>query len=495
MQRRLFFLFMMLSLIPAAAILAVNWQISQQHLGFLDSPGLRESLESSLDLARGELKRQRDLTSDEMDHLVDVWPGVNNPLPIPNRPAVLVLIQNNRILQSVGDFDSSMERSILDLVESQHRTPMRIEGQQQDWMAVAVDLAHSQLVLARPLDPQLTHRLDTISQGSARIRQMRLYYGALLRGRTLATLSGLGLAVLILSLLLSRYLARRIAGPISALATATRKVAEGNLDYRVDVEAPDEMGQLVRAFNRMTDDLRTGKEDLIQAERVAAWRGVARRLAHEIKNPLTPITLAMHRISKRVEDPAIIDSVQTVLEETENLKRLADEFSHYARLPAPQPEFVDLGELLRSVVELYAEDDRLEVVWESAVGSPVGYIPESAPVRVDSGQIRQALANLVKNAVAAIDGAGRITLRMGSDGDIVILEIADSGPGLPDPCEQVFEPYFTTKATGTGLGLPISRKIVEDHRGSLTAANQPGNGAVFRLTLPRSKQTKTGEQT
>ena len=495
MQRRLFILFLLLSLIPAVAILAANWQISQRHLGFLDSPGLREALESSLDLARAELNRQMDLTSVEMDRLAEGWPGeldsLPDPLPVPGEGAVLVLIRDGRVRQAVGAPDSSLESSLLNLAAGPRRAPVRLDGQQQDWVALARDARPGILVLARPLDRQLAHHLNAVSQGGARIRQMRLYYGDLLRSDTLATLLVLGLAVLILSLLLSRYLARRIARPLGALAEATRKVAEGDLDHRVDVEATDEIGQLVVAFNRMTDDLRTSKEDLIQAERVAAWQGVARRLAHEIKNPLTPITLAMHRISKRVEDPAVADSVQTVLEETENLRRLADEFSQYARLPAPQPEFADLGELLRSVVELYTEDERLEVVWDLLSEAT----DEATPVRVDPGQIRQALANLVKNAVAAMDGNGRLTIRLGCRDGQVILEVADSGPGLPDPCDRVFEPYFTTKATGTGLGLPISRKIVEDHRGSLTAANQPGGGAVFRLVLPRSGRQKTEEKT
>jgi len=473
-QRRLFLLFLTLSLIPAIAILAVNWQISQRHLEFLDSPGLREALESSLDLARDELNRSRDATHAELDRIARTDTGT--ALSPPGNGSTLARIVDGTILRIAGEADAELIQALLNLATDPQRDAIRITLSANDWIAAAHATPHGVLVLARPLDPDLARRLDTVAQGGARLRQMRLYYGDLLRGDTLATLLVLGLVVLIAALLLSRALARRIAGPINALAAGTRKVAAGDLEHHVDVDAPAEMGQLVSAFNRMTDDLRTGKEDLIQAERVAAWRGVARRLAHEIKNPLTPITLAMHRIGKRSDDPAVVDSVQTVLEETGNLKRLADEFSQYARLPAPRPEATDLLELAHSVVDLYTGDDRLEVVWDVPNGP--------TPVRVDPGQTRQALANLVKNAVSAVDGAGRITIRLERRDREIALAVIDSGPGLAEPSARVFEPYYTTKDTGTGLGLSISRKILEDHKGCLTAANHPDGGAVFRMTLP-----------
>ena len=482
MQRRLFVIFILLSLLPAATILLINWQTSQRHLGFLESPGLAETLESSLNLARGELNRSLEQIDAHMDQVVNSWGGEGQPLPATINGGILVFVVDGSIIQITGEADKTVRQSLLDLAAAPRREPLRLGGEQRGCLAVVRDVGPGQLVLTQPMTPGLARNLDAISQGSARIRQTRLYYGDLLRGDTLATLLALGLVLLVASLLLSRYLARRIAHPLRALAEGTRKVAEGNLEHKVDVEAPEEMGQLVRAFNRMTADLRTSKEDLIQAERVAAWRGVARRLAHEIKNPLTPIALAMHRIGKRVDDPTVTDAVQTVLEETENLKRLADEFSQYARLPAPEPLNFDLADLLHSVLELYAEDPRLLVVWESE--------PGPAPVRVDPGQIRQTLANLVKNAVAAVGNSGKLILNLQKDEKHVILEISDTGPGLPDPPDRVFEPYFTTKPTGTGLGLPIARKIVEDHRGSLTAGNRPEGGARFRLTLPTTSSAE-----
>jgi len=288
--------------------------------------------------------------------------------------------------------------------------------------------------------------------------------------------------VLLISLYLSRRMARQIARPVKALARGTEQVAGGNLDVSIDVDAPDELGHLIGAFNRMTADLKNSKNDLIRAERVAAWQGIARRLAHEIKNPLTPISLAMHRIEKRTDDPATADSIATVLEEVDNLTRLADEFSLYARLPEPAFETVDLGDLLRSVVDLYVDRNRV------TVNRPDSKTGEHWRVRADSGQMRQVLANVVKNAVAAMAGKGVLTVRLNRNAGLVTATVADTGPGLPEPVDQIFEPYFTTRSTGTGLGLAIARKIVEDHGGRLEAANNESGGAAISLTLPATDE-------
>jgi nitrogen fixation/metabolism regulation signal transduction histidine kinase len=287
--------------------------------------------------------------------------------------------------------------------------------------------------------------------------------------------------LMVAATLLSRRLARQISYPLQRLTDGTRKVAAGNLEHRVDVEAPGEIGELVGAFNNMTTELETSKEDLMRAERVAAWQGVARRLAHEIKNPLTPITLAMHRINKHSQDPAIADAVTTVLEEAGNLKRLANEFSEYARLPEPKKEPVDLPDLVDGVCDLYIQPDRVKLVRRDDDGPHV--------VIGDAGLLRQVVANLVKNAVAAMGETGTLEIELTRHSQRVTMSLGDNGPGLPDPVEQVFAPYYTTKESGTGLGLAIARKIVEDHGGRLNAENAAGGGAVFRLELPVEQES------
>ncbi|MFH1845078.1 MAG: ATP-binding protein [bacterium] len=484
MQRRLFSLFLLLSLLPTALVLLVNWEMSRRHLGYLDSRGLQDSFESSLDLARQILDRELASTQETaalVAGAIETAVATHGDLPaaiLPTPPEGT----GYRFTMSGGEhrYGGVVNEELFEFVARQHpdlpQAAARITTADGDWLAAAEDFAAGRLILLRHFDGQLASRLDAVASGSSRVRQLRLYYGALLRGGTLVSIIALGLVLLALSLYLSRRLSRQIARPIQALVEATKKVASGNLDHQVTVTAPDELADLIDTFNRMTRDLKTSKEELVRAERAAAWQGVARRLAHEIKNPLTPITLAMHRIRKRSDDPAVADAIDMVLEESGNLERLAEEFSLYARLPEPIREPVDLEALVRGVVDLYTDPDRITVSWEGWA--------ETVRIQADPGLLRQVFANLVKNAVTAMDGPGRLRLQREQTADRVLVRITDSGGGLPEPPEQVFEPYFTTRDAGTGLGLAIARKIVEDHGGTLTAGNV-AEGAVLEVSLPR----------
>jgi len=478
-QRRLFFLFVLFSLVPALVILAVNWQISQRNLDFIDSPGLQQTLDGSIALAQERLAGELagvEAQALEMARVAgDEWPE-----PPEGASYTVVLADGSRVVR--GGRDEQFFREVERLFPSGRTAPTHLDVSGKEWLAAAVALDAGRLLLVRPLDEDLAARLDAVVQGSNRFRQLRLYYSDLLRTNTIVTLLVFAIAVLAISLLLSRSLARQIAQPVRALSLGAEQVAEGNLDVFVDVDAPDELGNLVEAFNNMTGDLKKSKDDLVRAERIAAWQGIARRLAHEIKNPLTPISLAMHRIGKRADDPATADSIATVLEEVGNLTRLADEFSLYARLPEPALETLDLYGLLRGVTDLYVDHEKISVVWEGA-GDNTTWLVEADP-----GQMRQVAANLVKNAVAAMAGKGILTLRLSGAEDFITVTFSDTGPGLPDPPSQVFEPYFTTRSTGTGLGLAIARKMVEDHGGRLDAANASGGGAEFSLTLPAARE-------
>ena len=483
MQRRLFILFLLLSFLPAGVILLVNWHMSQRHLGLLDSPGLRGSLESSLALARETLDRELAATRSVAEELAAGITKDTHILP-PAPPATTYRFKTetdgSRI---VGMGDEALFNEVDELNTGTGGVPFRVKVEETDWLAAVVSLPDGQLLLVRPLRADLASQLDAVAQGSNRLSQLRLFYKDLLRGDTMIALLLLGLALLALSLYLSRRLARQIAGPVVALALGTERVAEGDLDSRVDVKAPDELGELVEAFNRMTGDLKASKSELVRAERVAAWQGIARRLAHEIKNPLTPITLAMHRIRKQTGDPVIVEAVGTVLEEAENLTRLADEFSLYSRLPEPNRKELDLTSLVRGVVELYVDPGRVEVLWD-------GW-EDARPVWADPGQMRRVFANIIKNAVDAMSDGGVLSLSLREMEGYLNIRVADSGPGLPEPPEHVFEPYFTTRDKGTGLGLAIARKIAEDHGGTLTAEMGEEGGAVFSLALPSPQEKKT----
>ncbi len=280
------------------------------------------------------------------------------------------------------------------------------------------------------------------------------------------------------------WLSRRTVGPIEALVEATQELAKGDLKHRVDVKATGELQLLVDAFNQMTGELGRAQERLAQAERVAAWEQIARALAHEIKNPLTPIAMAIETLQRAYDkghpdfERFLKEGTATVLEEVGRLKRLATEFGEFARWPKPVTSPATPGEILRSAAALYGslpEKHSLSVEVEDALPA----------VNVDRDQLQRALVNLVKNALEAMPDGGHVVLRARRLDDGIALEAADNGPGIaPETRQRLFEPYFTTKLEGTGLGLAIVHRIVTEHGGRLTVDETHGGGATFRLWLP-----------
>jgi two-component system nitrogen regulation sensor histidine kinase NtrY len=302
--------------------------------------------------------------------------------------------------------------------------------------------------------------------------------------RAFLLLAGLGAAfAVLLGLLVSRWMTR----PVEALTEGARRVAEGALDAQVAVEASGEVGELVRTFNRMTGELRATTERLVASERIAAWQEVARRLAHEIKNPLTPIRMSLETLlaAQEARHPRFPDmfkeSAGVVLEEVDRLRRIVDEFSRFARMPKPQLAPVDLGELVQSVLSLYAAPpEGIQILPSLQTG---------VVAKVDRDQLTQVLVNLVKNGEEAMKekgGALRVRVK-GTEAD-AIVEVEDSGPGIPpEHRARIFEPYFTTKEGGTGLGLAIAARILQEHGGKLDVAGEPGQGARFIVVLPRAE--------
>jgi signal transduction histidine kinase len=248
----------------------------------------------------------------------------------------------------------------------------------------------------------------------------------------------------------------------------------------------------VRArFDRMTEELAASRERVIQAERVAAWREMARRLAHELKNPIFPIQLSIETLRRVAEDDSsgrrladlFRESSQTILDELRALRKIVDEFSQFARMPPPEPTPLRVNDVVEQALRLYApRAGGVEVRTDLAGDLPV--------VNGDRDLLARALGNLVSNALDALGGAGRLTLRTAPHAGGVRIDVEDSGPGLSDDQRtRLFTPYYTTKRGGTGLGLAIVQGIVSDHGGRVEVASAPGQGTAFTLFLPgESKQ-------
>jgi signal transduction histidine kinase len=296
----------------------------------------------------------------------------------------------------------------------------------------------------------------------------------------LATGIALGAAVL---------LSKRIARPVGALAEQARRVAEGDLSGRVAVTSSDEIGQLSLAFNAMTEDLQLSQDRLLRAERVAAWREIGRRLAHDLKNPLFPVQLSIETLrrafeGRRVEpeelSALVRESTGTILDELAVLKRIIEEFSEFARTPRPRLAPVDPSALVESVVSLYRP--RAEGI---TIETDLRPLP---PLPADRDLLHRALSNLVANAIEAVPPGGTVRVSTRAEEGATLIEVSDTGPGLtPEQESRLFTPYYTTKKGGTGLGLAIVQGIVSDHGGRIEVKTAPGEGTRFTLAFPGTK--------
>jgi nitrogen fixation/metabolism regulation signal transduction histidine kinase len=301
-----------------------------------------------------------------------------------------------------------------------------------------------------------------------------------------------GTGAVLLGLLLSFWTASRVTRPLRELTSSVRQVAGGMWDTRARVSSSDEVGQLARDFNRMTEQLVEHRDRMIQAERVAAWRELARRLAHELKNPLFPLQITIENLQRARQTPqfeeVFRESTTTLLAELDNLKTIVGRFSDFAKMPAPELEPMDLNQIAREVVKLFQA--QISAPGRPPVEVKLELDENLAAIRADPEQIRRALRNLILNALDAMSpSGGSLTIRTQNLDGKVALEVSDSGAGLtPEECERLFTPYYTTKQHGTGLGLAIVQSVVSDHKGTITVHSEPGKGATFRIEL-RIEQT------
>ena len=298
--------------------------------------------------------------------------------------------------------------------------------------------------------------------------------------------AGIGL---LLGAILSWWGAARITQPVTKLVNGAKQVAAGNWNARVDVRSKDDIGQLAAAFNKMTEELVEQRDRLVQSERVAAWRELARRLAHELKNPLFPLQITVENLRRARKkdaeefDEVFDESTETLLAEIENLKGIIGRFSDFARMPKPELRPVDVNEVVRTVVRLFEAQF-------SAVGrppiTPELHLESNLPaIQADPLLLHRAIENLVLNAMDAMPSGGVLALATSKHDGIVLIEIVDTGSGLtPEECERLFTPYYTTKQHGTGLGLAVVQSVISDHGGTISVESEAGVGTTFRIELP-----------
>jgi nitrogen fixation/metabolism regulation signal transduction histidine kinase len=308
--------------------------------------------------------------------------------------------------------------------------------------------------------------------------------------QTIATLQWsaalLGVLGLALAIALALAWSSQVSRPVEQIAAFSDRIARGDWDQPLKVDSVRELQALVASLERMRADLKSQRERLATSERQAAWGQMARKVAHEVRNPLTPIAVSIADLKRshdlgRPEFPQILDqAVRTIGEEVETLKRLLQEFADFGRLPPPNFAPCRVADVFVDLETLYAGEVQ---AGRLAISRPENEIAISA----DAGQLRQALVNLVKNGLEALNGDGRVTLAAEATDGAVEIAVSDTGSGLTEAQRaNLFVPGFTTKAKGSGLGLTIVERIVNDHNGTIAVASAEGRGTTVRLRLKRT---------
>jgi two-component system nitrogen regulation sensor histidine kinase NtrY len=528
----------------------------------------------------------------------------------------------NPVLSALATRDTNSEHVRLALAGQEITTVRELDNGDMIQAVVPIRSAEGAagvMVVAIHVPQRLEARLRGISQAFQEYKQLKLLKNPI-KGIYILLFLLMTLIIVFSATWFGLYLARGITDPIQMLAEGTREVAAGNLQYKVQVRADDEIGILVDSFNRMTGDLaasqakleetyrdlqakhaeveqrrrytetvletvatgvvsldatgrvttingaaerllglpaaaiqgrpasgvfrppeyadiaaliqRMGRQregivdrevhlrregqavvllasatalrgphgsymgmvlafddltELLKAQRLASWREVAQRIAHEIKNPLTPIQLSAQRLRRRLggdrrpeEQRLLEEATATIIQEVDGLKQLVDEFSRFARMPALTLKPTDVGRLLEGVVLLYRDS-------HPGLGIKAAFSPDLPPLEVDPDQIKRAVLNLVDNAVEAVGQTGDVTVEVVwlPDARRARIAVSDNGPGIaPEDKDRLFVPYFSTKPTGMGLGLPIVHQIVIDHGGSIWVEDNPPHGSRFVIELP-----------
>jgi signal transduction histidine kinase len=343
------------------------------------------------------------------------------------------------------------------------------------------DSADAEVFHAIPLNGPNQQLMGVLLVGSSRRPLIEL------QRQVLSAAMLVGGAGIMVAVITSLWFGARVTRPVVSLADAARRVAAGDLAAKVEVESHDELGELASAFNRMTEDLAHQKDRAVQAERVAAWRELARRLAHELKNPLFPLQVTVENLVRaKQKAPEMFEEVfnegtSTLLAEINNLKAIIARFSEFSKMPQPQRRPTQVNDVVHSVLRVF----QAQLQAKNPIAVRIELARTLPEISADPDLLHRALSNLVLNAIDAMPQGGELTIGSKIIGERVEIFVSDTGSGLtPEECERLFTPYYTTKQHGTGLGLAIVQSVVSDHGGKISVESAKEKGTTFRIELP-----------
>lgn len=494
-QARLSIIFLLLVLIPTIPLTLFISSLLTQSSEVLLLPGIENALNRSLETIRNQLEHHGSQYLNTLDNLENVSPqmlraaGINY-LAEYQMVAGKVSIRSSVAQSRLQNFDLPQftESEFTAIMQNEIKNKLHKIGDHYVFETFKVTPSGTLLMACYQVEDHVSQAIHEISftlrnyTSLSFLRDTLIEQGVIWAGGVIFIL-----VLTLISVLVARRLAKEISGPIHTLTENMQRVAAGNLDLQVNVTAKDEIAFLVTSFNKMITDLKQSREKLIQTERIAAWRDVARQISHEIKNPLTPIQINLYQLRKnlapeQLKDSKIADFLAAIEEELQSMRRLADEFSEFARMPEVVLKPTDLNAIIHTSITLFEAESR-KVTFQLS-------LDETLPLLLlDRDQIRRAINNLIKNAMDASELGDRIEIisQRQPEANKIQLLIKDHGKGMsPEVLAKATQPYFTTKKYGTGLGLFLVEKILTDHGASLTITSQEDKGTTVTIIFSPS---------
>lgn len=497
--------FLFVAIIPSLSVIIISNHLISRTLSQLISGKTTESLRESVRLSRESIINQKNSILEELntisllidrgvlffDSASDIR-VILEQVRIKKNSAVVYRIYDGSAhrIGAAGDTAEEILKGLDLFYNSMEFRPAprvdRISIGSADILCGSMVKGNSLYVIYSDISGKIKERIAAF-EGSLedyeRLERLKYY----LTGRTGLILLIISIVLLVSSFLVSLYLSSSYSKPMLELAQASSEVARGNFGIRLERNSGDELALLYQSFNRMIVDLESNQKLSYQKQRLEAWREMARRLVHEIKNPLTPIRLSAERIRNRFLErhpdieKIVLTGTETIIEEVEVLMKILSEFTKFARLPEMKKEEIDINSIIESCVEMFRGHEGVEfhVELDKTAGN----------ISVDKVLIRLVIINILQNALEALGDSGqvRVSSKMSGADEAgrFIIAISDSGPGIkPELLEKIFEPGFSTKHSGSGLGLAIVEKIIIEHGGTINCKSEPGNGAEFIMEIP-----------
>jgi len=488
LQVKLTITFILLVLVPTIPLTLVVSALITQGVEIFLLPGVENSLANSLKVIKSQLEERGQrfiacnpdwskMNPSELKEFDVLF--VSRYRLHDNRPVVIdEIVSNTTIRPSITAEKLSL------ILNSELTSSMNNLGESQICNVYHFSADSVITVVGFKVGPQIILAKEQISKSLQIYKSLSLLKKSVIEGRLIWGISTLFIIILaLIAIYAAGILSQGISHPIQKLASGMQSVSGGDFSSKVTVDAKDEIKILVDSFNKMAEDLKVSQQKLIQAERLAAWRDVARRVSHEIKNSLTPIQISLYRIkTKFFPSDQEIDQepLLSIQDEIESLRKISEEFSQFARMPQIKREANDLNSLIKTLVPLVEGGSKpIKIKMELDTQLP--------KLSIDRDQIKRVLHNLLKNSVEASSIGGKIFVRTAAHknhGKKAKIEIEDQGHGMNEEVNaKIFEPYFTTKKRGMGLGLSIVQRIIEDHDGEISVESNEGRGTKVIIVM------------